>query len=143
MSTRSRIAVRRADGTFESIYCHFDGYPEGVGRTLAAHYTDPAKVERLVALGAISVLAPDIGEPHGFETHDEGDGRCLAYGRDRGDRGTEAHTSPDFPALQALATASWGEYLYVFADGAWQCYAPSAHTPEQEDPPWTRLPLTT
>jgi len=34
MATRSRIAVQNADGTFLSIYCHWDGYPSGVGKDL-------------------------------------------------------------------------------------------------------------
>lgn len=123
MSTRSRIAVRLEDGTYRSVYCHFDGYPAGVGATLAAHYADPAKVEQLIGLGDISTLGPEIGEQHPFDSRDEvfADG-CLAYGRDRGERGTEAKSSPDFGALVALTEGCWGEFLHVFADGSWRCY---------------------
>lgn len=56
MSTRSRIAVRNGDGTFTSSYCHYDGYPEGVGSVLAGHYTDPAKVAAVLALGDLSTF---------------------------------------------------------------------------------------
>lgn len=34
MATRSRIAVELSDGTVKSVYCHNDGYPEGVGHDL-------------------------------------------------------------------------------------------------------------
>jgi len=34
MSTRSRIAVELEDGKVLSVYCHWDGYPEGVGSDL-------------------------------------------------------------------------------------------------------------
>ena len=34
MSTRSYIGKKHNDDTFTAIYCHFDGYPEGVGQTL-------------------------------------------------------------------------------------------------------------
>lgn len=34
MATRSRIAVELSDGTVKSVYCHWDGYPSGVGRDL-------------------------------------------------------------------------------------------------------------
>lgn len=34
MSTRSRIGMINPYGSVSSIYCHFDGYPEGVGKTL-------------------------------------------------------------------------------------------------------------
>lgn len=56
MSTRSRIGMIQKDGSVKSIYCHFDGYPEGVGAVLKKHYTNPEKVEELLELGDISVL---------------------------------------------------------------------------------------
>ena len=34
MATRSRIAVELDNGTVKSVYCHWDGYPTGVGRDL-------------------------------------------------------------------------------------------------------------
>lgn len=56
MSTRSRIAIEEDDGSIRSIYCHFDGYPEGVGAILKKHYTDPQKIEELLELGDLSIL---------------------------------------------------------------------------------------
>lgn len=56
MSTRSRIGMEMPDGKIKSIYCHWDGYPEGVGKTLENSYTDPKKVEELLDLGDISSL---------------------------------------------------------------------------------------
>ena len=34
MATRSRIGVELEDGIVKSVYCHWDGYPTGVGRDL-------------------------------------------------------------------------------------------------------------
>jgi hypothetical protein len=45
MSTRSMIGIQQEDGKIEAIYCHYDGYPEGVGQTLADHYQTTDKVE--------------------------------------------------------------------------------------------------
>ena len=56
MSTRSRIGMEMPDGKIKSIYCHWDGYPSGVGRTLESSYTGPKKVEELLDLGDISSL---------------------------------------------------------------------------------------
>lgn len=56
MSTRSRIGMKMPDGTIKSIYCHWNGYPEGVGKTLEKYYQDPKKVEKLLELGDISSL---------------------------------------------------------------------------------------
>jgi hypothetical protein len=55
MSTRSRIAIETESGTVKSIYCHFDGYVSGVGKTLFNHY-DREKLEKLIELGDISSL---------------------------------------------------------------------------------------
>ncbi len=121
MSTRSRIAAQHEDGTYTSIYCHFDGYPAGVGAVLIAHYADPAKVACLLALGDLSSLGQEIGEPHPFGARDAAFATwCTAYGRDRGELGTGAKESRTFDDLVALAAGCWGEFLYVFADGAWQ-----------------------
>jgi hypothetical protein len=37
MGTRSRIGLEDPEtGTVRSIYCHWDGYPEGVGQRLSS-----------------------------------------------------------------------------------------------------------
>jgi hypothetical protein len=56
MSTRSRIGILNDDRSVTSIYCHFDGYPSGVGAILVAHYHDTVKVRELISLGDISSL---------------------------------------------------------------------------------------
>lgn len=67
MSTRSRIGILNDDGTVTSIYCHFDGYLEGVGEDLINYYTDKEKVKELIGLGYISTLREEIGEKHPFD----------------------------------------------------------------------------
>lgn len=52
MSTRSTIAYERDDGTIVGSYCHFDGYPGGVGREVQ-HLSYNQAVE-LVDGGAMS-----------------------------------------------------------------------------------------
>jgi len=66
MGTRSTIALEFADGTVEQIYCHWDGYLAHNGQILQAHYTDPFKLQELIAGGGISSLRPNIGEKHPF-----------------------------------------------------------------------------
>lgn len=87
MATRSRIAIENEDGTVTSIYCHFDGYPSGVGETLQRCYTDPEKVKKLIALGSISSLHENVDIPegvgHSFENQVKG--ITVAYHRDRGE----------------------------------------------------------
>lgn len=122
MGTRSRIAVRNQDGTYTSIYCHWDGYPSHNGVILRDHYQTEDKVRALIALGDISSLRREVGEKHSFQG-DEGHDRgwTTAYGRDRGETGVEAQQSPGLDALSALTQNCGGEWLYVFTEHGWQC----------------------
>ena len=120
MATRSRIAIENSDKTVSSIYCHSDGYPEGVGQKLMSFYQDRKKVEELIALGDLSILgartAPTPGIPHSFDGARE-DGVTVAYHRDRG----EDLPSPRLDAGLAVFNESDVEqYGYVFTlDGDW------------------------
>lgn len=67
MSTRSFIGMLNDDGTVTGHYCHSDGYYSWNGRILNEHYRDAAKVKRLIDLGGMSVLGPDIGKKHDFD----------------------------------------------------------------------------
>jgi hypothetical protein len=60
MATRSTIALEFADGTVQQIYCHWDGYLDGVGAELQADYTDPFRLRDLIDEGDTST----IGEPY-------------------------------------------------------------------------------
>jgi len=85
MATRSRIGIENQDGTVTSIYCHWDGAPDTNGVILKEHYSDRERVEKLIALGSLSSLAPEIdptGE-HSFEKPQSG--ITVAYHRDRGE----------------------------------------------------------
>jgi hypothetical protein len=122
MATRSTIAVIHDNGTVSQIYCHWDGYVQGVGRKLALHYSKLSEAERLVELGDLSVLGSEIGEKHDFEgiSKDIGD-VCTAYGRDRGEQGTDARV---FPTIENyLRGGQMEEYNYLFQSGEW-FYAP-------------------
>ena len=64
MATRSRIAIETTDTSgnkvIKSIYCHFDGYPSGVGKTLMENYQAREKVEALISLGDISFIKEEV-----------------------------------------------------------------------------------
>lgn len=119
MATRSTIAKLNPDGTLTSIYCHWDGYPDGVGATLKEHYTDPTKIDQLLALGDISSLREDIGEQHHFDSSAD---VTTFYGRDRGETGTYALPHMDIDGWLALRKESWCEYGYLWKDGQWSIY---------------------
>ena len=128
MATRSTIALEYADGTVHQIYCHWDGYLEGVGKTLLEHYMDPFKVRELMDLGYISSLGEVIGEQHPFSHYDVGmsldeheekyGNMTTAYGRDRGESGV---ASRKFSSYNDYAmTYQFEEYDYILrTDGKW------------------------
>ncbi len=119
MSTRSNIGVRNLDGTVDYIYCHFDGYPEGVGKTLISSYQDMDRVNELMKLGDLSSLGEEIGEKSVFDNYlTRARNWCLAYGRDRGDSDVSVSTT----TFEDLLANDNVDYLYVFDGDYWECY---------------------
>ena len=58
MATRSRIGIRINEYQVRSIYCHLDGYPEGVGNELVTRFNSRELAEKLIELGHRSYLIP-------------------------------------------------------------------------------------
>lgn len=119
MSTNSRISLYK-EGNIKSIYCHWDGYIEHNGEILFKYYTTEEEVEKLVALGDISILGKRIGEKVDFDKmtldpiyRDRYDGQCVAYHRDRG----EEYNAKMFSNIETLE--DFEEYNYLFKDGEW------------------------
>ena len=87
MSTNSLIGIlNKEKRTVKSIYCHWDGYLEGVGDELATNYKDVDKVRELIELGDLSGLNTNIkpkGLTHTFDKPE--DDVCVFYHRDRGE----------------------------------------------------------
>lgn len=101
MSTRSFIGIQHPDGTVHGIYCHHDGYLEGVGATLKTHYTTVRQVLDLILLGSLSSLHEDTDT-------------CQAYHRDRG----EDLSVEDYPTADAVRFDDGGyEFIYLFRPG--------------------------
>ena len=120
MATRSTIGMLLEDGqTIRSVYCHWDGYPEGVGAVLKEHYTDPAKIEALLDFGDISVLDADFGEQNDFDNRTEG---VTLFYRDRGETGIDALTHADENEWLGFRKGSWCEYGYLWAHGEWHTF---------------------
>jgi hypothetical protein len=123
MSTRSAIITKTDDGLYTGIYCHYDGYPSGVGHTLLTYYTHRSTVLDLIALKDISVLgirvSPLNPESHSFTNPEEG--TTIAYERDRGES-IEVVKDPSYKALAAKFRDHYdSEYIYLFEDNVWRC----------------------
>jgi len=111
MSTRCFIAITKDEATYQSIYCHYDGYDtdNGVGPTLRQHHNSEAQAESLIALGDISYVKDEI---------------ACAYHRDRGDAWdqTKPKTTYSQSELFTLAKACDAQYLYLFNQGGWHSF---------------------
>lgn len=114
MATRSTIWLKKDDGTFTGIYCHWDGYPSHNGKILLEHYNTEEKVEALVALGSLSSLAPSIECPEGHSFEKPIDGYSVAYARDRGEDFKQWKQDHPFGLKNCFE-----EYNYFFFDGKW------------------------
>ena len=108
MSTRCRIAIAHDNGTFESIYCHYDGYDSGngVGPILRKHYASTEAIKALIKLGDLSYV-------HANEVR--------AYHRDCGDAWvrTQPKITTSESQLLALAQSCDADYLYLFDGARW------------------------
>jgi hypothetical protein len=103
------ISINNEDGTYDAVYCHFDGYPEGVGSvgdTLHKHYVSEEKIKQLIAGGDMSCIKPSIED-------------CEFYTK----RGEDFHNYKKLPLnlLRESAEDVGCEYLYMFYKGEWNC----------------------
>ena len=105
----STIALEHHNGTVQQIYCHWDGHLEHNGEILSKHYSDTIKVQQLMNLGDLSGLHPELGEKHDFDDWDFSG--CRFYGRDRGEKDTQARTFKSFEDYCQNSSAE--EYNYI------------------------------
>jgi len=111
MATRARIGFETASGVILSVYHHFDGYIDGLGKELVTNYNDVNK--------AYSLVRENIG---GYRTILNGDttpaadwldGRLKSLNRnDYKERGD--HWSEEFLYLWDSSKARW-TYLKIGA----------------------------
>ena len=119
MATRSRIGIQDENGTIRSIYCHWDGNPDGVGATLEEHYSNRQKLNMLINLGDISILGENIAtmDEHSFNNPKEG--VTVAYHRDRGEELSPARVDDSLDVF-----SNYEDYGYVYTlEGKWVTFS--------------------
>lgn len=83
MSTRCLIGVCEKDVEGNRIvnwtYCHFDGYPAGVGKILYEHYNNYLLASKLVTLNGFSSLENTYEKTKLEEYQDETDSHGTMY----------------------------------------------------------------
>jgi hypothetical protein len=141
MGTSSAIGIKQPNGQIQAITCHWDGYPEHVGRILHEFYNHEAKVMRLLSLGSLSSLGESMTPPPGVRHSLEhpAKGVTVAYHRDRGDdlrKPIRFADAEDYRlnAQKRLMT----DYVYLLDNGVWkvldnQSWIPVATVLKKED----------
>ena len=106
MATRSRIGIQLADESVLSVYHHWDGYPEWLGRILKTHYNTKDKVAELI----------DGGDMSCCWTGENGNYQPEYYST----RGEDCPPRLDANKYEYLADGE--EYAYLFVNNEWICY---------------------
>jgi hypothetical protein len=130
MGTSSSICIRNRDGSYTGIYCNYDGYLEYNGKILLEHYSDEAKLHKLMKLGDLSFLGAEIGRKHPFNIPEYGSPAyhawkkkyhnwCNAYGRDRGETNCQCVTYPTLSEIMRNLGKDC-DYHYVWENGNWR-----------------------
>jgi hypothetical protein len=114
MATRSRIGIMLADESVLSVYHHWDGYPEWLGRILQTHYNTREKASELIDGGDMSSCWSE--KSWGKLRED------LSYGPEYySARGEDCPPRHDANKYDYLADGE--EYAYLFTlNGEWICY---------------------
>jgi hypothetical protein len=116
MATRSRIGIVNLDGTIDSVYCHFDGYLDGVGDTLLTFYNNETSIHELLSYGDMSGLHDTIEA-------------TVFYGLDRSETGVDMKTSKNMDDFSAICE----EYNYLFVMGKWTVFGNDGENWEKLD----------
>ena len=130
MATRSRIGIQLADESVLSVYHHWDGYPQWLGRILTNHYNSREQAAELIDGGDMSSCWNDTiwgeertdGQKYGPEYYSQ--------------RGEDCPPRLDNTLQEYLSDSE--EYSYIFRDGEWVCYDMNEFN--DNDPELTTIP---
>ena len=120
MSTNSRIGIKVAENAIVSVYHHWDGYPEWLGKVLTEQYNNIESVTELIDGGDMSSCWSDNVYDYEKQEFVKRDPRPEYYA-DRGE---------DCPPKMAESMTEYldqcdncgAEFAYVFDKGEWFCY---------------------
>lgn len=121
MSIPASISIMNSDCSLDTIYNHWNGYPDGLGETLIDYYITEDKVRELIALGNVSYVGRKLKPTtsnHSFY-NPEGD-VTVALGVTAWQPNKEAihfDTFEDYCKSNMIQ-----EYNYIFNRSQWYIY---------------------
>ena len=120
MATRARIGID-VGNAIVSVYHHWDGYPEWLGRILSTHYTTKEEVTELIDGGDMSSCWTD----ERWENSNE-KGSQFSSGHKYGPQYYSHRDGDDCPPRFDESITEFinngEEFGYIFKDGEWFCY---------------------
>ena len=121
MGTRARIGLELKNGNILSVYHHWDGYPEWLGRILKTHYNSRSLAAELIDGGDMSTCWTNerwTGDRWGSYPN-----KVEEYGPQYySQRGEDCPPRLDADLCEYLLPDNSEEYAYVFRNGEWICY---------------------
>ena len=113
MATRSRIGIELTDGSVLSVYHHWDGYPQWLGRILTTHYNSRELATELIDGGDMSSCWTD----ERWDSEEKTEYGPQYYSQ-RGDDCPPRHDANRYDYL-----AEGEEYAYLFTrNDEWICW---------------------
>ena len=129
MSTNARIGIELSTGHIVSVYHHWDGYPQWLGKTLRTHYNNREDVKELIDGGDMSVCwTQDRWNPdRQVDKYVHEIIKAEEYGPQYySQRGEDCPPRVDDNLVSCLKNApetGYIEYVYVFNQfDEWICY---------------------
>ena len=116
MGTHSRIGIQLADESILSVYCHWDGYPEWLGRTLKTHYNARSLAEELIDGGDMSSCWTD-------DRWDDSGVKGVYGPQYYSQRNENCPPRLDADLCEYLLPDGCEEYHYIYTlNNEWVCY---------------------
>ena len=116
MATRARIGIELKNGSVLSVYHHWDGYPEWLGRVLKTHYNARSLAAELIDGGDMSCCWTDE------RWNSNGTAKNAEYGPQYySERGDDCPPRLDADLAEYLQNGEEYAYVYTQSEG-WLCY---------------------
>lgn len=119
MGTRCLIGRHNKENdTVDFIYCQFDGYPRGVGKTLKSEYWNNIEnINKLIRRGDLIALYPDLESSKFSLTPRE----AVSKGKKNEEFRTKTVTLDDWNNDRFGICGI--EFVYLYTDNDWVCRA--------------------
>ena len=117
MATRSRIGIQLKDESILSVYHHWDGYPQWLGRILKTHFNTKELVSELIDGGDMSTCWTKERWCETPFNMDEATEYGPQYYSQRGE-----DCPPRLDKNMAEFFSMGEEYSYIFRNGEWVAY---------------------